>query len=379
MSIFLETFFQYAENIFQFLIINSIYSALLVVVILLSKLLIPKLPRCIEYGLWCLVLIRLILPTDFSISYSLGYLSHNWINSELPIIISQTNWLAEFVNQEQLFSFSLFQWLLLLWSSLSLFVAIKYILLKIKLANVLSSADPIEENWIVNEVNYWRKEFQIKREIIVISSNDFLSPFTFAIFTPVIFIPKQILLEKNQSMIRSIISHELSHVKRLDAAWLIFQNAVQIIYCLNPILWLAVRRLSSLREEICDQNVLNTGKVSKDDYGRSLLNVLRMNLWSKKAERSPELFAAFFLSHKKMFKKRISAIANNKKLKLKPIFQRLAVASFALFFLPMSWQNVVIKKQALAVEIEEVQSPFPDHIRKNYKAPVLIKPNDSPY
>lgn len=372
-------FFSNAEVAFQFLALNSLYSSLLVVVVVVAKLIFRKLPRTIEYGLWCLVIIRLILPTEFSISYSLGHLSHSWIGTEIPAIMVNAYWLTEKANQEFLLSFSFFQCLLISWAILSSFVALKLIALKIKLATVLAKAHPIEERWIVSEVDRWRKEFNVKREIIVISSKDFLSPFTFGILTPIIFIPEQILNEKNQAMMKSIISHELSHIKRFDAAWLLFQNIIQVIYCLNPLLWLAVRRLNFLREELCDQNVLNSGKVSKQDYGRCLLNVLKISSWEKNAVRSPELFATFFLSHKNVFKKRISAIVNNKKLDIKPIYQYASIVLFALFFLPMSWQNVIEKKPVIYVDTEELNSPFPKGIREGYKAPTLIKPNDNPY
>jgi beta-lactamase regulating signal transducer with metallopeptidase domain len=369
----------YMNSAFHFLALNSFYSALIVIVILVTKLLFPKMPRGIEYGLWCLALIRLILPTEFSISYSLGYLSHSWVSSELPSVIASTSWLTDKANQSFIFSLSYYHFLMLFWATSSSLITIKLVSLKIKLARILAQAHPIEESWVTEKVNFWRREFKVQRGVIVISSNDFLSPFTFGMLTPVIFIPKQILNKKSDAMMTSIISHELSHIKRLDAAWLLFQNVIQIIYCLNPLLWLAVRRLNFLREELCDQKVLNSGKVTSEEYGRCLLDVLKINLWGENSSRSPELFATFFLSHQSVFKKRISAIINNKKLKVKSVYQYASVALFALFFLPMNWQKVIEKKPVISIDTEELNSPFPEGIREGYKAPILAKPNDTPY
>lgn len=370
----LEPFFSNAEIVFRFLALNSVYSALLALVVLLAKLLFPKMPRTLEYGLWCLVLIRLVLPTDFSISYSLGDLGHTWFEAEIPVVISGTAWLAEMVNQsifsDSNNSLTWFKLLLLSWFCFSLIVAAKFIALKIKLLRLLAVAHPVEDYWIVKEINRWRIEFNIRRQIIVIDSNDFLSPFTFATFSPVVFIPQKILEERNEKVIAPIIAHELAHIKRLDALWLLFQNIIQIIFCLNPIVWLAVRRLNSLREEMCDQKVLDTQNIANDEYGKSLLHVLRLNI----GQRSPEHFAAFFLSHKSVFKKRIAAISTNKAGNTGLVFQYAFIGAFALFFLPLSWQET-FQEVPITPDVQDIESPFPEHIQKDFQPPVLPKSN----
>ncbi len=378
----LQPLFENAEIAFRFLALNSVYSALLALIVLVSKSIFPRMPRAIEYGLWCLVLIRLVLPTDFSISYSLGYLSHDWLKIELPTVISGTNWLNQFANQ-QIFadSSSSLTWLkllMLIWLAVSIVVASKFVALKIKLARLLAVAHPVEDYWIVKAINQWRREFNIHRQIIVIGSSDFLSPFTFAVLSPVVFIPQQLLEKKNEKIIGPIIAHELAHIKRLDALWLVFQNLIQVIFCLNPVVWLAVRRLNSLREEMCDQKVLDTNNIANEEYGKSLLHVLRLNTFGCNiGQRSPELFATFFLSHKNVFKKRIAAIGSNQALKPKIVFQYAAVSMFAWFFLPLSWQQTIPHERAkqLHPTWEEINSPFPDEIRKTYQPTVLPNPN----
>lgn len=365
-----------AETAFQFLTLNCVYSAILAFFVLTIKLIYSRLPRNIEYALWCLVLLRLVLPTDFSISYSLGYIGHIWLDTEIPQVIGSANWLTEIANHS-IFANSqvTITWLnllIIIWCLASLVVAFKFVSMKVKLSKLLTVAHPVEDKWLEKKVNYWRREFNIRRQIIIIDSDDFLSPFTFATFTPVIFIPKQLLKEQNKRVLGPIIAHELAHIKRLDALWLLFQNSIQIIYCLNPVVWLAVRRLNSLREEICDQKVLTTQNISSDEYGKSLLHVLRLNIGC----RSPELFATFFLSHKKVFKKRIAAIGRNRPLKTKMFFQYLTVGMCGVFFLPLSWQSSIVDSPANVVspQVKE-ESPFPEHIRKEFQAPVLLKEN----
>lgn len=373
---FFEPLLASAEAVFSFFMLNAVYSAILALLVLSIKLLYPKLPRTIEYGLWCLVLVRLVLPTEFSVSYSLGYIGHEWFDTEIPKVINSSSWLNLLVNSsiytDSEFKLTWFNLLTFVWASASFIVAFKFISLKLKLSKLLTIAQPVEDAWLTKEINHWRRRFGIRRQIIVIDSDDFLSPFTFATFSPVIFIPRQLMIEANPKILGPIVAHELAHIKRLDALWLLFQNLVQVIYCLNPVVWLAVRRLNSLREEICDQKVLITNKVSNDQYGKSLLHVLRLNI----GQRSPELFATFFLSHKKVFKKRIAAIGKNKPLGTKMFAQYITVGICAAFFLPLGWQPTVMEiPQKATNELDEAESPFPEHIRKQYQAPVLLKPN----
>jgi len=374
----MDSIYNTAEIIFQFLALNSIYSALLAAVVIFLKLIFPKMPRMLEYGLWCFVLIRLVLPTEFSISYSLGDLTHAWLDTDLPKAIANSSWLNELAEQKIFADAApVFTWLNLLmtsWFIFSMIVAAKFVSLRLKLRRLLTTAHPVEDYWIVKEINHWRREFSIRRQIIVIDSNDFLSPFTFGVSLPVVFIPEKLLQEKDEKIIGPIIAHELAHVKRFDSLWLNFQNIVQIIYCLNPVLWLTVRRLNSLREEMCDRKVLDTQSIANTEYGKSLLRVLRLNI----GQRSPEHFAAFFLSHKQVFKKRIEAISGHKIFDSNRGLQYAVIASFALFFLPLSWQPVIVEEPQKKVVFvaKKDDSPFPKAIKAKYQAPVLLSKNN---
>ncbi|MDQ7048319.1 MAG: M56 family metallopeptidase [Enterobacterales bacterium] len=253
------SFFQWilenAEAVMALLLVNSFYVALLACFVLVLKIIYPKLSCGVEYALWCVVLFRLVLPTNFSLHYSLGYYSHHLFETELPDLLTGSGFWEGWL-QGQVFEQSGFSWMVLfvaIWLLAVGLISIKYLALKIKLSKLLNQAHPIEDPWLDKAINQWRREFGVMRQIILIDSDDFLSPFTFGLFSPVIFIPSDLIKEKNPKILEPIIAHEMAHIKRLDAAWLVFQNIVQILYCFNPMVWLIVRRLNGLREEICDQ------------------------------------------------------------------------------------------------------------------------------
>jgi len=372
---FFQWFIEKAQDFMAMLLVNSFYAAILAAMIFLIKIIYPKLSSGLEYSLWCVVLIRLVLPVNFSIDYSLGYFSHHWFATELPILFAQSPLLGDWI-QQPIFDQSEFSWMGLLisiWLISALLISSKYLSLKIKLSKLLAKAHPIEDPWLDKKINFWRREFNILRPIILIDSDDFLSPFTFGILSPVIYIPSELLKEKDKNILAPIMAHELAHIKRFDAAWLVFQNLVQIIYCFNPIVWLAVRRLNSLREEICDKKVLDQKAINPNQYGESLLKVLRLNI----GQKSPEHFAAFFLSHKQIFKNRIAKICD---LNLPSSSYKLhfaLVSSFAFFLLPMGYPLVsqeIVAPAKYPVAKTPV-SPFPDEVKKDFQAPVLIHAN----
>lgn len=369
--------------LFEFFLINSFYAGILGVVVVTIKLITPNLSKNTEYFLWCLVLIRLILPNDLSFEFSVGEFIQSSFSEDLALSLSASQWLSKIVNENLANSFittlSLSSLIMSVWLIILSISVIRFVQLKLKLQRLLKRTQPVSDHKVVKEVNRWRREFVIHRQVIVLKSDDFISPFTFGFLTPVIFIPKQLLasnqIDLNETL-ETVIAHELMHVKRLDALWLNFQNIVQIIYCINPVVWLIVWRLNILREELCDQQVLDTQKISKERYGKSLLQVLRFSIGNK----SPDLFATFFLSHKSVFKQRIKAIAKTRircvsSLKLRS-FKLSLLAIFAFMMLPLGWQHRPIVLPDLSKQrLEQEQSPFPDDVRKTYKAP-LIEPKN---
>ncbi len=372
---FLQWIIENAEIFMATLLVNSFYLALLAAFILGLKVLYPKLPVAIEYALWCMVLVRLVLPIDFSIDYSLGYFSHHFFKTELPELLTSSRFWGDWL-QAPVFEESEFSWMKLfvaVWLLVAGLISFKYLALKIKLSKLLAKAHPIEDPWLDKTIKHWRREFGILRQIILIDSDDFLSPFTFGLFTPVIFIPSDLIKDKDHKILEPIIAHELAHIKRLDAAWLVFQNILQILYCFNPMVWLIVRRLNSLREEICDQKVLSQNKINASDYGESLLKVLGLN----RGQKSPEHFATFFLSQKKIFKNRIKKICLiGHQSKISNKFQLAFVSLFALFLLPLGYP--LVTPQGIAPTFypnKEPESPFPDEVKKDFQPPVLIQSN----
>ncbi|MFO0978780.1 MAG: M56 family metallopeptidase [Planctomycetaceae bacterium] len=76
----------------------------------------------------------------------------------------------------------------------------------------------------------------------------------------------------SDEQLRSVLLHELAHIRRRDLFVLAMTQVVCALYWFNPLIWLAAWRLHVERERACDDLVLASG-VRASSYAEHLLNV----------------------------------------------------------------------------------------------------------
>ena len=121
-----------------------------------------------------------------------------------------------------------------------------------------------------------RKQMKVRRSAALRLSPLAASPSVCGLFRPTILIPQSLADRLDAKHLRSIILHELAHVKRGDLWVSLLQTVLQIVYVYNPLLWVANAMIRRIREEAVDEMVLVAMGEQAEDYPRTLLDVSRL-------------------------------------------------------------------------------------------------------
>ncbi len=254
------------ELLFLQILNMSFNGSVVIVLVLLLRLVLKKAPKIFSYGLWAVVLCRLILPFSFESIFSLFPTRINPIVPEIiysraPTIDTGINSLNTLVNailpsiepttiasvnplQIGVFLGTIL-WLtgmaILLFNSL-----VAYLKLKKQLKNAVHQGDHI---YVLESLS---------------------TPFVMGIIQPRIYLP-QSLTEKE---IPFILLHEQTHIRRFDPLIKIIAFLVLCLHWFNPLVWIGFFSYSKDMEMSCDEAVIKQlGKQVKTDYSNSLLSL----------------------------------------------------------------------------------------------------------
>ena len=290
-------------------------SVLIIVLLVLDAFLRKKVRVVVLYGIWMLVLVKLVLPTTLSSPTGLGY----WLGDKVPSIITDkassilkqnasilqrtkpvsatipyglkitdlssfgtspepiagtsANFTATASPARASLSWQGFAFMV--W----LAVVIAMVLLVIRrmfFVKGLLAKSKNPNDSMVDIFEGCRKKMGIKRSIFLELSPVAMSPSVCGIFRPKILIPQNLPHRLKADDMRSVLLHELAHIKRGDV-WVSFiQTILQIAYFYNPLLWVANVIIRKVREQAVDEMVLVAMGEQAEDYPETLLNVSRM-------------------------------------------------------------------------------------------------------
>ena len=268
------------DSIFMQVLDMSKTASIVILVVLLARLLLKKVPKVFSYALWAVVLFRLLCPFTFEVTVSImpemASVSQDYSLSEAPISVLgaaeaayhavgdalngglgvqdiRTTEKDEEGRTKYVGSLWWEVWILFgqyVWVAgmgvMLLYSAVSYLKIRKKLLVVV----PLRDN--------------------IFLADDINSPFVVGLFRPKIYLPCN-LEEKEQEY---IILHEQYHIKRLDHIIKALAFLALAIHWFNPLVWVAFILASKDMEMSCDEAVI--GKIGDDvraDYSASLLTL----------------------------------------------------------------------------------------------------------
>ena len=123
-------------------------------------------------------------------------------------------------------------------------------------------------------------------------------PMVVGLFRPTILLPAQITESCTPTDLSAILTHELAHVKRRDMAFVWLHQLAQALFFFHPAVWLAGRELRRERELACDELVIGTSAVSREDYASGYVSALKL------ANRPPLTSSALAMAEPLVVEKR---------------------------------------------------------------------------
>lgn len=251
------------DRLFLQIINMSIVASYVILFVIVSRLLLKRVPKIFSYMLWSAVLFRLVCPFSFEGLFSLipanihvpqdiAYAPKPEINSGITAVDSAVNNFlppanpAASVNPMQIwFAIGEVIWIM------GIAVLLTYsIYTAVKLHRSLRKATYISDN--------------------IYRMDKIKTPFVFGIIRPKIYLPSHI----SESELSYILLHEQTHIRRLDHIIKPVSFLVTCIHWFNPLVWVAFFLMSEDMELSCDEKVLRKmGSNIKKEYSSSLLSL----------------------------------------------------------------------------------------------------------
>jgi bla regulator protein BlaR1 len=247
----------------------------------------------LRHALWGLVLLRLVLPLDLSMPFSLGALAERarlapalesaWLDAWPASSVDGgvglgAEALASSATDRALVGAGWELAVLSVWILGVLIVAFSLVRRRRSYRALVRAAEPVSHPAVLKLLSGWKSELGIRRRVRLVTSDELRVPFTCGTIRPAIFLPRAVLESREADLVESVLAHELAHVRRWDDLVLKGKLVVAALYFFNPIAWLSLRKMEEESERICDELVLSSGRLSGRTYGRSIVAVLKLGL-----------------------------------------------------------------------------------------------------
>lgn len=316
-------------------------SVLIIVVTALRYLLRGTISLRLQYALWALVLLRLLLPVQLG-ETSFSVLNAVEEDTELQLTVSrpfffvgETPDLAmpvvepdDSLSEEELTQLqqklelqyyeemsqyampvSLSTVLRVVWLTGTAVTAAWFFLSNLHFARVLRRSRRLTEHTCGN--------------LPVYVSPPADTPCLFGLFHPAVYVTEAVL--QDETVLHHVLSHEETHYRQGDHIWSVLRGVCLALHWYNPLVWLAAALSRRDAELACDEGTLRRlGEEQRTAYGETLI---ALTCGRKKGELL--LTATTMTGSKKSLRERITLIAKRPKMAVYTLIAALLVVTVA--------------------------------------------------
>ncbi len=317
---------------------NFAAAAAVVLIFLFRKIFIEKVYPKVFVLLWMLVILRLLLPFEFSSGISL-YSFEEEKQSAVPEIeiIFEEEKLPEKIpaenekinsekNNVQKAGISPEKILFSVWISGSVltgcFFAAKHFYLVKKLSENCVPFEEVPEEFKTGNIRFYKNK-------------KVASPLSYGVFKPVIILPEDI----SEKHLPFVLLHEHTHIKDRDSVLKILALFALALNWFNPFVWFMVKMLERDIELYCDERVLKKlGGKNAGSYANTILD------FAEKESLSLSFFSAASLCE------RVTSIMKNKNKKQSLFSVALVFAAVVLVMTACGTSPKIPEKESVPAE-----------------------------
>ena len=132
----------------------------------------------------------------------------------------------------------------------SLVLSLRLIHCLMRVRKFRKSLLPCDDERLWGDFQVLKKQLGIRRSVVLALSDQTGSPTQIGSLKPVVVLPAPIA--KSPELLKSILVHELVHVKRWDCLYRLVAMVGMVFYWFNPLFHRASRLLSEAQEQVCD-------------------------------------------------------------------------------------------------------------------------------
>lgn len=148
------------------------------------------------------------------------------------------------------------------------------------------------------------------------------SPCLFGVLRPAIYLNNA--AAASPELLRFVLAHEQTHARHLDPLWSLLRGLCLTVYWFDPLVWLAAVLSREDGELACDEGTLRAlGADERTAYGKALLSLVP----ECTKPQNPLLGATTMTGGKKSLKERVTRIAENRQAKTAAVFAAVALAA----------------------------------------------------
>ena len=111
----------------------------------------------------------------------------------------------------------------------------------------------VVHDWVLEICYTLQDQLGIDRAVEYCETAFLEAPAVIGWFRPIVFLPATALTGLSEEQLRSVIAHELAHIRRFDAFVNVFQVCVETLLFYHPAVWWLNRRIRTDREHCCDE------------------------------------------------------------------------------------------------------------------------------